>query len=139
MGTAFYLHDDYPNFNRSAFTPQQPATGMVEIVGAAGHSLTLTFGARAKSGHDAGIPGLAGGAVEAPRSCSSTPTSRSPDPSTISSQLTTCWPAPRAIPPPSRRGEVISVSRTHTQTKDLALAYMSAPLIPVNSKPAPCG
>jgi len=45
MGTAFYLHDDYPNFNWSAFTPQLPATGMVEIVGGAGHTFTLTFGA----------------------------------------------------------------------------------------------
>jgi hypothetical protein len=45
MGTAFYLHDDYPNFSSEAFTPPLAATGMVEIVGAAGHSFTLTFSA----------------------------------------------------------------------------------------------
>ena len=44
MGTAFFLHDDYPNFNGPAFTPQLPATGMVEIVGGAGHAFTLSFG-----------------------------------------------------------------------------------------------
>jgi hypothetical protein len=38
LGSAFYLHDDYPNFNQSQFTPQLPATGMVEIVGAVGHA-----------------------------------------------------------------------------------------------------
>lgn len=45
MGTAFYLHDDYPNFGSAAFTPPQLATGMVEIVGLTGHGFTLTFGA----------------------------------------------------------------------------------------------
>jgi hypothetical protein len=43
MGTAFFLHDDYPNFNRPTFTPQLPATGMVEIQGAPAHTFTLTF------------------------------------------------------------------------------------------------
>src|SRR5690349_23786427 len=45
MGTAFYLHDDYPNFNSAAFTPALAATGMVEIQGGAGHAFTLSFGA----------------------------------------------------------------------------------------------
>jgi hypothetical protein len=45
MGTAFFLHDDYPNFSSAAFTPRLAATGMVEIVGALGHSFTLDFGA----------------------------------------------------------------------------------------------
>jgi hypothetical protein len=45
MGTAFYFHDDYPNFSGPAFTPPQAATGMVEIVGGPGHTFTLTFGA----------------------------------------------------------------------------------------------
>jgi hypothetical protein len=44
MGTAFFLHDDYPNFASAAFTPRLPATGMVEIVGGQGHSFTLDFG-----------------------------------------------------------------------------------------------
>lgn len=43
MGTAFYLHDDYPNFNRQDFTPQMPNTGMVEIQGAQANTFTLTF------------------------------------------------------------------------------------------------
>jgi hypothetical protein len=43
MGTAFYLHDDYPGFNLPAFTPALPLTGMVELVGAAGHAFTLQF------------------------------------------------------------------------------------------------
>jgi hypothetical protein len=45
MGTAFYLHDDYPNFNSPAFTPALAATGMVEIRGGPGHAFTLSFGA----------------------------------------------------------------------------------------------
>ena len=45
MGTAFYLHDDYPNFSGPAFTPPQTATGMVEMAGGPGHTFTLTFGA----------------------------------------------------------------------------------------------
>jgi hypothetical protein len=43
MGTAFYLHDDYPNFNYPVFTPQLAHTGMVELVGAQGHAFRLTF------------------------------------------------------------------------------------------------
>src|ERR1041384_8004134 len=45
MGTAFYLHDDYPNFNSPAFTPALAATGMVEIQGGPGHTFPLTFSA----------------------------------------------------------------------------------------------
>jgi hypothetical protein len=45
MGTAFFLHDDFRNFNRPVFTPQLPATGMVEVVGRPGHSFVLTFSA----------------------------------------------------------------------------------------------
>lgn len=45
MGTAFYLHDDYPHFARATFTPTRAATGMVEVVGGLGHSFTLSFGA----------------------------------------------------------------------------------------------
>ncbi len=45
MGTAFYLHDDYPNFSGPEFSPRLAATGMVEIAGAPGHVFTLTFGA----------------------------------------------------------------------------------------------
>jgi hypothetical protein len=45
MGTAFYLHDDYPNFSGPAFTPPQADTGMVEMAGGPGHAFTLTFGA----------------------------------------------------------------------------------------------
>ncbi len=37
LGTAFFLHDDYPNFDQLPFTPQLTATGLVEIVSAAGH------------------------------------------------------------------------------------------------------
>jgi hypothetical protein len=43
MGTAFFLHDDYPNFSSQEFTPQLPATGMVEIQGGPGHTFTLAF------------------------------------------------------------------------------------------------
>lgn len=43
MGTAFFLHDDYPNFSGPAFTPALASTGMVEISGGAGHSFQLTF------------------------------------------------------------------------------------------------
>jgi len=43
MGTAFYLHDDYPNFNRTPFTPRLPTTGMVELRSAPGHTFTVTF------------------------------------------------------------------------------------------------
>ena len=43
MGTAFFLHDDYPNFATPAFTPPLLATGMVEIVGGLGHRFRLTF------------------------------------------------------------------------------------------------
>ncbi|MFG3604532.1 hypothetical protein [Micromonospora chersina] len=45
MGTAFYLHDDYPNFGTTSFTPRLNATGMVEIVGGTDHAFTLSFGA----------------------------------------------------------------------------------------------
>jgi sugar lactone lactonase YvrE len=45
LGTAFFFHDDYPNFGTAAFTPQLAATGMVEIVGGLGHSFTLSFDA----------------------------------------------------------------------------------------------
>ena len=44
LGTAFF-RDNYPNFSSAAFTPQLASTGMIEIVGAPGHSFTLTFGA----------------------------------------------------------------------------------------------
>lgn len=43
MGTAFFLHDDYPNYSGPAFTPQLPATGMVEIQGGPGHTFIVTF------------------------------------------------------------------------------------------------
>jgi hypothetical protein len=43
LGTAFFLHDDYPNYDQPPFTPQLPATGMVEIVGAAGHTFQVDF------------------------------------------------------------------------------------------------
>ena len=45
MGTAFYLHDDYPNFSRAQFTPPLAATGMVELAGGLGHAFTLTLDA----------------------------------------------------------------------------------------------
>jgi hypothetical protein len=45
MGTAFYLHDDYPNYNNAAFTPALAATGMVEIQGGPGHTFRLSFSA----------------------------------------------------------------------------------------------
>lgn len=45
MGTAFFLHDDYPGFAAAEFTPGPTATGMVEIQGGPGHSFTLDFGA----------------------------------------------------------------------------------------------
>lgn len=44
MGTAFYLHDDYPNFSSERFTPRLAATGMVEIKGGVGNTFLLTFG-----------------------------------------------------------------------------------------------
>ena len=45
LGTAFYLHDDYPNFDTPAFTPPLPATGMIEIVGQPGQTFTIRLGA----------------------------------------------------------------------------------------------
>ncbi|MFK8906318.1 hypothetical protein [Streptomyces sp. YS-3] len=43
MGTAFFFKDDYPGFGSTAFNPPLAATGMVEIVGAAGHEFKATF------------------------------------------------------------------------------------------------
>ena len=44
LGTAFFLHDDFSGFNTDAFSPRLPATGMVELVSAVGHTFTLTLG-----------------------------------------------------------------------------------------------
>jgi hypothetical protein len=44
LGTAFYLHDDYPGFSTAAFTPPLASTGMIELVSDVGHSFTLTLG-----------------------------------------------------------------------------------------------
>ncbi len=41
LGTASFLDDDYPNFNQLPFTPQLTATGVVEIVSAAGHTFRV--------------------------------------------------------------------------------------------------
>lgn len=43
MGTAFYLHDDYPNFNQAPFTPRLPATAMVELQSQPGHRFIVLF------------------------------------------------------------------------------------------------
>jgi hypothetical protein len=48
MGTAFFLRDDYPGFAAPQFTPPLATTGMVELVGAPGHTFTLQFPARIK-------------------------------------------------------------------------------------------
>jgi hypothetical protein len=45
MGTAFYLHEDYPGFSSPVFSPALPLTGMVEIAAAAGRSFTIAFDA----------------------------------------------------------------------------------------------
>jgi len=43
MGTGFYSHNDFAYYNSPAFTPQLPATDMVEITGGPSHTFTLTF------------------------------------------------------------------------------------------------